>query len=240
MKSRKLLWFAAGLALFAACSKEDQPIDPVPPIEKPDPVELLKDSCSYTLNGKQISFNSVDYGSAFFVEPNSKVDSVTKYAKYISGDKDSVMYGQKFQLWDLQRQHYISISFVKKYHNNEMRAYALMGPKNLHTLFYSGAYPYAVDLFKENTQNGIAIAIRHEGAGFKSSGQDGFWIEPTTITKDAQKKSEFALISQKKLKSGLYLMEAKFKLLVFDQHEQPHQIENGYFRFRMNLDRINY
>ncbi|MET0572884.1 MAG: hypothetical protein ABWZ79_15780 [Pedobacter agri] len=54
MKTKKLLGLAIALMCLAACKKENPVIEPTepPPVEKPDPLELLRDSVSYVLDGK--------------------------------------------------------------------------------------------------------------------------------------------------------------------------------------------
>ena len=53
MKTKKLIGLAIALLCLAACKKENPIIEP-PVIEKTDPLELLKDSVSYIIDGKQM------------------------------------------------------------------------------------------------------------------------------------------------------------------------------------------
>ncbi|WP_316801932.1 hypothetical protein [Pedobacter nototheniae] len=234
MKFKSLLGLSMALLCLAACKKNDPITNP--PIEKPDPLELLGDSASFTFEGKSISVNNVNSFSRFNLQSNSKIDSIVKGVKYISGDKDSTMYGQDYSIHDKDYDNSITVTFAKKFNKNNMNNNNLWShtPKNFLELYYTGNYPYAVDLHKENTQNGIAVSLKSGRQSYKSSGPDYFSNEPTTIKKDAQKDSKFEVTKLTKLKSGLYLLEAKFSLTVFGEAETPKKLENGYLRIRIN------
>ncbi|MDN3587939.1 hypothetical protein QWY86_14755 [Pedobacter aquatilis] len=234
MKIKNLLRLSMALLVLAACKKES-PIEP--PVEKPDLLTLLGDSASYTIDGKLIKVNKVNSFGGFNLQPNSKVDSIVKYAQYISGDKDSIMYGQRYDIHDVDYNNQISVVFAKKFNKNNMNSNNSLWsntPKNYLEMFYTGNYQYAVDLYKENTQNGIAIFVRKERQSFKTSGPDYFG-RATTITKDAQKDSKFEVIKLNKLKNGGYMLEAKFTATIFDDQEKPKKIENGYLRLKLNI-----
>jgi predicted small lipoprotein YifL len=235
MKFKKLLGLGMVLLCLAACKKENPLIEP--PVEKPNPLESLSDSASYVIDGKLISVNKVNSFGGFNFQPNSKVDSIVNYAQYISGDKDSIMFGQKYDIHDLDYVNDISIVFAKKFNKNNMNSNNSLWsntPKNYLEMFYTGNYPYAVDLYKENSQNGIAIFVRNENRYFKTSGPDSFG-QPTSIKKDAQKDSKFEVTKLVKLKSGGYFLEAKFAATIFDGNEKPRKIENGYLRLKLNI-----
>ncbi|MFD2284679.1 hypothetical protein GJU39_03225 [Pedobacter petrophilus] len=235
MKIKNLLSLGMVLLCFAACKKDDAIIEP--PIDKPDPLALLGDSASYTINGKLITVNKVNSFGGFNLQPNSKVDSIVKYTHYISGDKDSIMFGQRYDIHDVDYHNDISVVFAKKFNKKNMNSNNGIWsntPKNYLEMFYTGNYPYAVDLYKENTQNGIAIFVRNEKQFFKTSGQDYFG-SATTITKDAQKDSKFEVIKLTKLKTGSYMLEAKFSATIFDENEKPKKVENGYLRLKLNI-----
>lgn len=236
MKTKKLL---AGLALalfFFSCKKED-PIIEAPVIEKTDLLSLMSDSAAYTIDGKLIVVNKVNSFGSFNLQPNSKIDSIVNHSNYISGDKDSIMFGQRYDIHDLDYHNDISVVFAKKFNKKNMISNNSIWsntPKNYLEMFYTGNYPYAVDLYNENTQDGVAIFVRNNSQSYKTSGPD-FFGQATTIKKDAQKNSKFEVIKLTKLKTGSYMLEAKFSATIFDREEKPKKIENGYLRLKLNI-----
>lgn len=231
MKFKYLIALSLGLLFFAACKKENQPT-----VEKPDSLELLGDSASYTIDGKVVSVNKTNTFGTFNMQTNIKLDTVDQYNQYVSGNKDSVMYGQEYSIHDSTLNNYITIVFAKKFNKNNMNSKInafSRTPKNMLEMFYLGQHPYAVDLYNRNTQNGIAFSFDFEQKPLKSTGPKIFGL-PTTIKDDAQKNSKFEVTKLTKLKSGAYLLEAKFELLAFDQKEKPKNVTNGYLRLRLN------
>lgn len=235
MKNRSLLGLFLALFFLASCKKDNPIIEP--PIEKPDPFELLRDSAAYTINGKLITLNKVNSFGGFNLQPNSKIDSIVNNATYISGDKDSIMFGQRYDIHDLDYHNDISVVFAKKFNKKNMNSNNSLWsntPKNYLEMFYMGNYPFAVDLYKENTQNGVALFVRNENQYFKTSGPDSFG-QPTIIQKNSQKDSKFEIFRLTKLKTGSYMLEAKFSATIFNNEEKPKKIENGYLRLKLNV-----
>lgn len=235
MKNRNLLGLLLVLFFLASCKKDNLTIEP--PMEKPDASALLRDSAAYTIDGKLITVNKVNSFGGFNLQPNSKIDSIINYASYISGDKDSIMFGQRYDIHDVDYHNDISVVFAKKFNKKNLNSNNSLWsntPKNYLEMFYTGNYPYAVDLYKENTQDGVAIFVRTENQSFKTSGPDIFG-QPTTIKKNAQKDSKFEVTKLTKLKTGSYMLEAKFSATIFDHEEKSKKIENGYLRLKLNI-----
>lgn len=123
--------------------------------------------------------------------------------------------------------------FAKKYRNYaENGTLSTFVPQNELDVFGVGKYPYAVDLEKENTQNGIVIEILSNKQFLKTNGPDLFGV-PTLINKDAQKGSTFEVTKLTNIESDVYLLEAKFSATLFDHEEKPKKVENGYLRLRI-------
>ena len=99
-------------------------------------------------------------------------------------------------------------------------------PKNVIDLFTAGSRHYAIDYGRDNIQNGIALSISD---GFKTYGSDSFRTSPQ-LSPDAQKYSKFEITSLRKLKSGTYILEAKFDVLVFNEKNESKKLQNGYLR----------
>jgi len=231
MKSQKILGIALSLLLFAACKKNTPLPDPI--VEKPDPLELAGDSASYTIDGKLSIVNKVNSGGALNRQPNSKVDSIVKdYHYYISGDKDSVFYGRRYDIHDSEYDNTVSFFFLKKYHKNAMEGNGILFPKNGIGLYSVGKYNYALDFGRDNSQNGVALEVRKLKEYYQTYGSDS-WREPQVLKPDAQSQSTFEITNLKKLKSGIYILEAKFSATIFDRNFKPKKIENGYLRLRL-------
>lgn len=231
MKSQKMLGIALSLLLLAACKKNTPLPDPV--VEKPDPLEFAGDSASYMIGGKLSIVNKVNSGTALNLQPNSKVDSIVNGSiYYASGDKDSVLYGRRYDIHDNEYDNMISFFFLKKYHKNAMEYQFILRPKHELDLYMVGKYNYALDFNRDNSQNGVALELRNQKVNYQTYGSDSFRT-PQVLKPDAQSQSTFEVTNIKKLKSGSYILEAKFNATIFDRDFKPKKIENGYLRLRL-------
>lgn len=227
----KVLIGIAVLISFTACKKNNSVIEQEP--EKQESFGSVRDSAFYVIDGKASSVNLTNGYSTSFLQPNAKVDSIVNYNMFISGDKDSVMYVRTFYIHDSDYDNQIKVSFAKKYRNYADNGTLLtFVPQNELDVFGVGKHPYAVDLEKENTQNGIVIEILSNRKHLKTNGPDLFGV-PTLINKDAQKGSTFEVTKLTKLEADVYLLEAKFSATLFDDEEKPKKMENGYLRLRI-------
>jgi len=224
MKIKVLLVLAIPLFIFAC--KKDSPVIEEPAIEKEDPLEYAKDSISYNIDGATYSlarFSS--FYSAGYEDPYAKVDSIVKNAYYISGNKDSVLYSRKYGIYNDNAK--VDVIFIKTYSKASILTEGIIvKPKNLIDLFTAGSRNYAIDFGRDNTQNGIAISISD---GFKTFGSESFYIPPQ-LSPDAQKDSKFEITSLRKLKSGTYILEAKFNATLFNEKNASKKLQNGYLR----------
>ncbi|KQM66345.1 hypothetical protein ASE74_08010 [Pedobacter sp. Leaf216] len=226
MKFKHLIGIAIALFFFAACKKNNPVIEP-PVIQKEDPLEYAHDSVSYSIDGK--TYSTAKYSSisgAGNYQPNSKVDSIVKNAYYISGNKDSVLYSKRFAIYNDDR--IVNVTFIKTYSKNVMRQILILVPNDVYDLFKVGSRNYALDFGRDNKQNGIAISISDKDT-YKTFGSDSF-RNPPTLSPDAQKESKFEVISFRKLKSGTYVLEAKFNAMLYNEMNASKKLENGYLR----------
>lgn len=229
MKNKHLLGAAIALLFFAACKKDDQIGEP---IEKPDPIESLKDSASYTIDGKAYNSIGIEKGGTFTTQSNLKITSGVNFNYELAGDKDSLLFVREFNI----RASYtnIAISFIKIYHKNETENTSennggyLNYPKNKIDIFSPGVYKYSTDFYRSNSTSGIAFTVIKQQGVYKSYGQTDLG-KPASIVPDDQNGSRFEIISLKKRKSG-YLLEVKFNVNVFDENKKQLKIENGYLR----------
>lgn len=229
MKFKSLLGLAIALFFFAACKKDNPINEPPVTIEKEDPLEYAHDSISYSIDG--ITYKLSQYSSlsgASNMQPYSKVDSIIDNAYYISGIKDSVLYSRNYGLYnDGQR---ANIIFIKTYNKASMLQSLILRPKDIMELFTVGTRNYALDYGRDNIQNGVALSISD---GYKTYGSESFRTPPQ-LGADAQKNSKFEITSLKKLKSGTYILEAKFNATVYNKKNASKKLENGYLRLVMS------
>lgn len=220
------------LCLFAACKKDNSTV--VPEVSKPDLLTLLKDSCSFEIDGNLYSFNSREKWGWSNGQVNNRLDSTVKGVEYYSGDKDSVMVGVMYGLsgyYNSNKYGNIEITFVRKYRKDETdKNWANASiPKSKENLFQIGDYKFSSDYQRENTQNGIAISMGIGGTFSTSS--DYSMRHPTTITSASHLNSKFEVIRSLQLTNGDYLIEAKFNTTVFDGDEKVKKdVKNGYLR----------
>ncbi|MDQ0969434.1 hypothetical protein QFZ20_004837 [Flavobacterium sp. W4I14] len=229
MKSKSLLGIAIALFFFAACKKDDPIIKPPVVIEKEDPLEYAHDSISYSIDG--ITYKLSKYSSFYSAsnrQPYSKVDSIVDNGYYISGIKDSVLYSRKYGMYNDEQK--VDVIFIKTYNKASMLQSLILRPKNIMDLFIVGQRNYALDYGRDNIQNGVAISISD---GFKTYGSESFRTPPQ-LSADAQNNSKFEITSLKKLKSGTYILEAKFNATVYNEKNVSKKLENGYLRLVMS------
>lgn len=228
MKSKSLLGLAIGLFLFAACKKDNPVIEPPVVIEKEDPLEYAHDSVSYSIDG--YTYKLSQYSSFYRAsnhQPYSKVDSIVGNGYYISGIKDSVLYSRNYGIYTDGKK--VDVIFIKTYKKESMLQSLILRPKDIMDLFTIGARNYALDYDRDNIQNGVAISLSD---GYKTYGSDDFRKSPQ-LSADAQKNSKFEITSLKKLKSGTYILEAKFNAMLYNEQNASKKLENGYLRLVM-------
>lgn len=225
MKLRNLLYLSVIVSSLAACKKGN-------PITK-RPLELLKDSVSYTVNGKNYVSNQIERGETFTTQSNAKITSGANFNYLIQGDKDSILFVRTYA--SKANNSFMVFSFIKVYANseteltNENNGGYLNYPKNKAGMFSPGMYKYATDLFRNNSISGVAIRVINDHGEFKSYGQLDL-SKPASVTQNDQRDSKFEIMNIQKRKSD-YLIEAKFNLNTFNEDKQAQKIENGYLRF---------
>jgi hypothetical protein len=225
MKNLKPLLVLSILTLFAACKKDT---NIVPETVKPDPLELLTDSGSYTLNGKTYTLQSFGIMRILNSDPNLKVDSVVDHVNYVSGNKDSVFFVRSYTLSNRDDGTVMEFAFFKKYSKTEMKkdGFGMYIPNNLLDLIHVGKYDFQVDYTRLNAHDGVAIDLHRDGQTFSNK----FISETTQIKQADENGSHFEVTNFKLIKSGGALLEAKFDAVIFDSDEKPQKVTNGYIR----------
>ncbi|MFI5453519.1 hypothetical protein ACHMWN_15350 [Pedobacter sp. UC225_61] len=225
MKLVNIVGLFVVLLSLSACKKENTVNEPS--------ITLLKDSVSYTVNGKKYVSNKIERGSTLTTQSNTKITSGVNFNYLIQGDKDSLLFIRDFTI--KADKSFMILSFIKVYNNseteytNENNGGYLNYPKNKTDIFSTGMYKYSTDFWRNNSISGIAIRLINNNGDFKSYGQSDLG-KPASVTQTDQIDSKFEIISIQKRESD-YLLEAKFNLTVFDDNKQVQKIENGYLRF---------
>ena len=238
MKSKSFLGLAVALFFFAACKKNDPVTEP--PIEKPvqDPLELLNDSASFTIDDQKIVLTTIASRGISNGKANKKLDSVVKNVEYISEDKNLFMFGRFFKLSNENR-NAITVTFLKKYNKYEIEKNqntTLLVPNNKLDLLSTGERKFALDFTRDNAQDGIAIELEGSYSGLQTFGYSSLAYH-SALNPELQKDSKFEIISLQKLKSGRYLLEAKFNASVYHgDGSNIKKIENGYLRLKLNTE----
>lgn len=246
MKTKNLIGLGIALICLTACKKEKPSVEPEPVITKKiDPLELLRDSISYTIDGKQLIQRRSEGRSGSIINDiaNAKLDSLVKYQEYKSGDKDSVMFGRGFHFVDENRNS-IEIQFLKKYNRNQAQPKtnqtAFFIPSDKLDLFSTGEKKFALDFTRNNSQNGITLELNGEYYGLQTYGYSSLFYQKP-LSQELQKDSKFEIIKLQKLESGKYLLEAKFNASVYRADgTNLKKIENGYLRLKLNPEYIYF
>ncbi|GGI27833.1 hypothetical protein [Pedobacter mendelii] len=244
MKFKNLLGLGIAIMCLAACKKESPIIEP-PAIEKTDPLELLKDSISYIIDGKQMvqKKSKSRSNSLRNAVANVKLDSLVKQKEYTSGDKDSVMFGVGFLFEDEDRNG-IEISLLKKYNKNQAQPQTnqtiFFVPKNKLDLFSVGERKFAMDFNRNNSQNGVVFELFGDNYGLQTNGYSSLAYH-ALLKPELQSQSKFEVTNLQKLKSGKYLLEAKFNASVYrGDGTNIKKIESGYLRLIINPENIYF
>ncbi|OWK72262.1 hypothetical protein [Pedobacter sp. AJM] len=226
MKIKNLPGIAMALMCLFACKKGD------PVIESKNPLELLKDSASYSINGKTYISMGIEKNWTYTTQSNLKITSGENFNYLLVGDKDSLLFVREYSIKAPYTN--IALSFIKIYNKNETEfanennGGYLNYPKNKTDIFSPGSYKYSTEFNRSNSTSGIAFTLINQQGIYKSYSQSDLGKQPS-VTQIDQKDSKFEIISLKKQESG-YLLEAKFNLNVFDENKKLLKIENGYMR----------
>lgn len=225
MKFKNLLWLAVTVLLFTGCKKDKVFTEQPALIDDEAALEYAKDSIAYTIDGVAYTLSKyTSHRSTGNRQPHSKIDSIVNYTYYISGRHDSVLYSREFLISNDSLN--VNIIFAKTYSKTAMWRAFLWMPKDVMSLFSLGSRNYILDYGRDNIQNGVAFQISN---GFKTFGSESFRTPPQ-LSPDAQKDSEFEITKLRKLKSGTYILEARFNAVVFNDKNESRKLENGYLR----------
>ena len=233
MKNLNLICAVLLFAAITSCKKRSNQ-DSVPIKLSIPAVAAVKDSISYTIDGKTytasgIGHNPVNTGGE---DANRKLiypDTNQKHVYSLIGSPDSILHFQESVISSNNTT--ITVFFVKKFIKQPITNY--WPPLNdVLTMFAVGKYTYAEDFEWQNSQNGIAFNVVANNKLYSSyNSYNG--INTIAIPRGFQKNSSFEITNFIQAKWG-YNLEARFNAVVIDPTTgQQKQLVNGYLRLNI-------
>lgn len=226
-----------------ACKK-----DTTAPIPSPKEKGVVyEDSVSFTLNGKAYDIdykNEEGVGNRQFnLKPSSTPIEGLKVARtsggyYWYGSQDSILCDYLVGFFLNTYDGNIKFSFSKKYKTDQLKKdLHLWVPDDITDILKVGKHSFATDFSREITLDGVSIEAYLKGIdGTLTSYIPGNSIlTPTSLTKEIQNNSVFEITRLQKTDTGLYIVEAKFELNLFDKNEKLYRVENGFLRIVSRL-----
>ncbi|MDN5286216.1 MAG: hypothetical protein JWR38_2490 [Mucilaginibacter sp.] len=240
MKKLSLILPALILLIIASCKKDNTPVKPVDDKPTTPVIAVVKDSASYTIDGKTYTANE---GSTSIHVSNSQVNCKAFHIENglpneyeIIGDKDSVLYSRESLV--LSSSTRLTITFTKKSNKKALNYNGFMYYPSLAEILkiYSpGKHQYAEDYEREQSKDGIALTISANGKSYTSY-STLFLPRPTIYTPGFQNDNTFEVISFVKNDEGTYNLEAKFSAVVIEDWDvRAVKLEKGYLRLRVDL-----
>ena len=97
-----------------------------------------------------------------------------------------------------------------------------------------GERKFAMDFTRNNSQNGVVFELFGDNYGLQTYGYASLAYH-ALLKPELQSQSKFEVTNLQKLKSGKYLLEAKFNASVYwGDGTNIKKIENGYLRLIIN------
>ncbi|RZL38743.1 MAG: hypothetical protein EOP00_28330 [Pedobacter sp.] len=134
--------------------------------------------------------------------------------------------------------------FIKKYNKNQAQPAtnqtSFFIPSDKLDLFSIGERKFAMDFTRNNSQNGITIELTGKHYGFRTYGYNSLAYH-NLLSPELQRESKFEITNVDKLKSGKYIIEAKFNASVYHgDGSNIRKMENGYLRVTINPANIYF
>ncbi|RYY34029.1 MAG: hypothetical protein EOP46_14745 [Sphingobacteriaceae bacterium] len=235
-------------AFLFSCKKETKPSSPetVNPIPA-DKTPLPQDSISFTIQEEKYVFSNIKTAGvgnlAMNIKPFKEVKDIGKLAYetggyYWYGEPDSTLYSLFFEMLSDDYNNRLSVSFNKKFKDSDLqKGTSLRKLTNNIIMFEPGKLPYAVDIEKENTLEGICIDFSGRRLNLNASTRvPGFSIlVRSDLDNNIQSNSTFEITSLKHVRDEIYIIEAKFEANLFDEQENAYRLKNGYMRIKGNM-----
>ncbi|WP_158826346.1 hypothetical protein [Mucilaginibacter lacusdianchii] len=225
------------VAALQSCKKDNgQQAEPPAPVS--EKAIVYTDSITFSLNNKIYAFDQ-----RFTTGVGNQPVNIKKSASVIEGGKlayetggyhwygvpDSTLYSVSYGFMLKETSKRLSIYFNKKYNDKELQKEGLLlKPKSNLEIFKVGNIPFAVDLDKENTMDGVAIDF--DNLTTKIPGAT--ILVRSSLSTSIQNNSSFQITKVEKLKDSIYLIEAKFEANLYDENAQLYRLKNGFMRIR--------
>jgi hypothetical protein len=231
LQSKKILFLSVFSAVILVSCEKPELNGPKKTIDPQAGLASLKDSASYTIDGKLYTCDITNgFGSS-----NDKANRDSNTGRW---DADTVMYSSEKILGkqrdeDSSNDGAINVMFIKKYAKSQLipssSVPTLLQPKSIVDHYKLGKYRYALDYQIDNKQNGVALSVRkinvNELETLKS--------QPVTMAPNSQDNATFEITRFDAVGDGSYLLEAKFTANVYGANQTPVRVDKGYLRFRV-------
>ena len=107
-------------------------------------------------------------------------------------------------------------------------------------MFSVGERKFAMDFSRNNSQNGVVFELLGDNYGLQTNGYSSL-VYHAPLNPELQRQSKFEVTNLQKLKSGKYLLEAKFNASVYrGDGTNIKKIENGYLRLIINPENLYF
>jgi hypothetical protein len=222
-----------------SCKKGSEEVVPTPVVNTNKPV-VYKDSVYFTINQTKYVFDQwLGFGAANY--PVNIKKSLVKIADrklayetggyYWYGAPDSTLYAAKCILYSNTLGDF-ELSFTKKFKDSELVRYmTLLYPQSHEQLFKTGEFGFAVDLGKANTTEGVVLEFYESNLNsLLSSNIPGDSKEGSDAKKGIQHDSSFNVTKVEKTKEGMYIIEARFELNLFDKNGHLYRLKDGFLK----------
>jgi len=236
MKKLSLLSTIAAVLLFSSCQKNNIEPEPKPKEDIFTWLAKVKDSCSYTIDGKVYTCDHI--GGTGWANRGTNLDTSNGQWKW---HPDSLLYSTEFRFYSssISDHAYFELQFAKKYGKNQLapKIGTMLAPPTNMDLYGMGLHKFAVEFERFNNDEGVVLTMdKLTGSSIERlSTISNYPVPmPTTIGPQSHNDSEFEIVKVQPLPYGYdgYIIEAWFSANVFDKQEQAKRVE-GYVRLRV-------
>ena len=239
MRTLSLLSTIAAVLFFSSCQKPRFESEPKPKEDIFTWLATVKDSCSYTIDGKVYICDHL--GGTGWANRGTNLDTSNGEWKW---HPDSLLYSTKFEFFSIKDNRSdngnFHLEFTKKYGKNQLapKIGTMLAPATDTVLYAKGLHKFAVEFDRFNNDEGVVLTMHNwTGSSFEtlSTNSQAPVSWPTTISPRSHNNSEFEIVKVQPLPYNYrgHIIEARFSASVFDKQEQAKRVD-GYVRFRID------